>query len=199
MAKNVLARHWSCVVYPESAPKNWENLLTDVYHMDWARSPLHDKDLDVDGVLKKPHYHVQFYFAGKKSFSQVREITDSLNAPIPQPTKNFKGAIRYFFHLDNPEKAQYQLQDSYAVGIDIKSVIETTADKKMNFVCDLKKIRVLCVEKNIMDMDDLLDALESEGDSDLIYFVGTHTIITAEILRARYHKFQRQVEMLKNK
>lgn len=53
--------------------------------------------------------------------------------------------------------------------------------------------------KNIMDMDDLLDALESEGDSDLIYFVETHTIITAEILRARYHKFQRQVEMLKNK
>ncbi len=69
----------------------------------------------------------------------------------------------------------------------------------MNFVCDLKKIRALCVEKNIMDMDDLLDALESEGDSDLIYFVETHTIITAEILRARYHKFQRQVEMLKNK
>lgn len=197
--KNALARHWSLIVYPESAPENWESMLTDVYHMDWARSPLHDKDLmdDGSGNFKKPHYHVQFYFAGKKSFSQVREIADALNAPIPQVTKNFRGAIRYFFHMDNPEKAQYALEDSFAVGMDLKSIIETTADKKMNFVADLKKIMAFCKEKDIMEMDDLLEFLDAEGEYDLFYFVGTHTVIVGEILRAKYHKYQRLCENMR--
>ena len=199
MTKNKVARHWSCIVYPESAPEDWEQILTDKFHLDWARSPLHDKDLDGDGNLKKPHYHVQFYFAGKKSFDQVREITDVLNAPIPQATKNLKGALRYFFHLDNPDKAQYALDDYNAVGIDVKSIIESTADKKMNFCNDLLQVRKICLEKNIMEMDDLLDILQADGNFDLIYFVGTHTVITAEILRARYHKYKREIEMTRKK
>lgn len=198
MAKNLVARHWSCIVYPESAPENWEQILTEKYHLDWARSPLHDKDLNADGTTKKPHFHVQFYFAGKKSFSQVCEITNALNAPVPQVTKNFRGAIRYFFHLDNPEKAQYELKDAGGVGIDIKGIIETTADKKMNFCTDLLEVRRICLAHNIMEMDDLIDILHADGNYDLIYFVGTHTVITAEILKARYHKFQRELESRKN-
>ena len=41
-------RDWTFVVYPESAPSNWRELLDDT-HLRWIESPLHDKDLDADG------------------------------------------------------------------------------------------------------------------------------------------------------
>ena len=39
-------RDWTFVVYPESAPSNWRELLDDT-HLRWIESPLHDKDLDL--------------------------------------------------------------------------------------------------------------------------------------------------------
>ena len=49
------ARNWSLVVYPESAPENWRDILDD-YHIPWVESPLHDKDINPDGEIKKAHW-----------------------------------------------------------------------------------------------------------------------------------------------
>ena len=50
-------RDWTFIVYPESTPKNWRDIL-DETHMRWVESPLHDKDVNPDGELKKEHYHI---------------------------------------------------------------------------------------------------------------------------------------------
>nr|CRY97090.1 hypothetical protein [uncultured prokaryote] len=105
--KDQRARTWTFVVYPESAPENWRDILSD-YHIPWVESPLHDKDVNPDGEVKKAHWHIILFFDGKKSFEQVQEITDALNAPIPQKTANAKGLVRYLIHMDNPEKYQYK-------------------------------------------------------------------------------------------
>ena len=55
MAKNkkdVRARTWTFILYPESAPENWRYIL-DGYHIPWVESPLHDKDVNPDGTVKK--------------------------------------------------------------------------------------------------------------------------------------------------
>ena len=54
------ARNWSLVVYPESAPENWRDILDD-YHIPWVESPLHDKDINPDGEIKK-HIGILVYF-----------------------------------------------------------------------------------------------------------------------------------------
>lgn len=105
--KDQRARTWTFVVYPESAPENWRDVLSN-YHIPWVESPLHDKDVNPDGEVKKAHWHIILFFDGKKSFEQVQEITDALNAPIPQKTANAKGLVRYLIHMDNPEKYQYK-------------------------------------------------------------------------------------------
>ena len=97
MAKNkkdVRARTWTFILYPESAPENWRDIL-DGYHIPWVESPLHDNDVNPDGTAKKAHRHVILLFDGKKSFEQVKDITDALNAPTPQKTANTKGLVRY--------------------------------------------------------------------------------------------------------
>lgn len=108
--KDQRARTWTFVVYPESTPENWRDILSD-YHIPWVESPLHDKDVNPDGEVKKAHWHIILFFDGKKSFEQVQEITDALNAPIPQKTANAKGLVRYLIHMDNPEKYQYKREE----------------------------------------------------------------------------------------
>ena len=82
------ARNWSLVVYPESAPENWRDILDD-YHIPWVESPLHDKDVNPDGEIKSALAY-WFVFFWKKSYGQILEITNKLNCPAPQIMKNSK-------------------------------------------------------------------------------------------------------------
>src|SRR5699024_8223215 len=76
--KNQRTRNWSIIVYPESAPENWIDILQKEY-VKMVVSPLHDKDVNPDDTLKKAHYHVLFMFDGVKSYNQVKSILDSFN------------------------------------------------------------------------------------------------------------------------
>lgn len=100
------ARNWTFVLYPESAPNEWSDVLNDL-HIQWAVSPLHDQDVNADGTSKKPHWHVLLCFEGNKSQDQVDTISHSINGTICQKVSSVRGMVRYFTHMDNPEKYQY--------------------------------------------------------------------------------------------
>lgn len=140
MAKNkkdVRARTWTFILYPESAPENWRDIL-DGYHIPWVESPLHDKDVNPDGTAKKAHRHVILLFDGKKSFEQVKDITDALNAPTPQKTANTKGLVRYLIHMDNPEKHQYKREDIIChSGADIERYFEVSMSSRTAILRDI--------------------------------------------------------------
>lgn len=104
--KDGRSRVWAFVAYPESLPENWLDYLTDT-HIECCISPLHDKDLNPTGNVKKAHYHVILKFGSHKSYEQVLELIEPLNCTIPQSVNNIKGYVRYLVHKDNPEKVQY--------------------------------------------------------------------------------------------
>lgn len=112
-------RVWTFIVYPDSAPENWREKLDDE-HLSWVASPLHDKDKNPDGKLKKAHWHVVLVFDGKKSFDQIKALTDSIGSPIPQRVESIRGMIRYLIHKDNPEKYQYPKEEIETHGVDIE-------------------------------------------------------------------------------
>lgn len=131
MMKDNRARNWSFVFYPESAPEDWRAILEE-YHVRTIVSPLHDLDLDKHGKLKKPHYHALVMFDGKKSYDQIREMyTDKLHCTIPQKVESVRGLVRYFCHLDNPEKAKYKISDMECIaGVDLMTLLQSSeADK----------------------------------------------------------------------
>lgn len=103
---NGRTRDWTFIVYPESAPEDWTDILEEL-HIQWICSPLHDRDQNPDRSNKKPHWHVMMLFDGVKSYEQVEEISKSVNGTIPQKVGSAVGMVRYFAHLDNPEKHQY--------------------------------------------------------------------------------------------
>lgn len=112
---NERTRVWNSVYYPESLPENWLTYLDD-QHLSFAVSPLHDKDKNADGTVKKAHFHLIFVFDGPKSFDQVNEINSSLGQPIPVKAMSLRGSVRYLIHLDNPEKYQYKKSDIRCYG-----------------------------------------------------------------------------------
>lgn len=134
--KDGRSRSWTMIVYPESAPQNWKEQL-DSEHIAWA-CILHDKDANPDGTRKKSHYHVLLLFEGKKSYEQIKELSDSLNAPAPQRVTSVRGMVRYMTHMDNPEKYQY---DRAAIephgGIDIEKYFEMSVSQVEEVLSDM--------------------------------------------------------------
>lgn len=130
---------WTFVAYPESLPENWKDQLADLC-VPFCISPIHDKDVTELGEPKKPHYHVLLSFRSVKSFEQIKEITDKLNAPIPQPCNETRGLVRYFLHLDHPNKAQYSREDLVAgCGFDLENALLATATEEeeiLDAICD---------------------------------------------------------------
>lgn len=128
---------WTCVIYPESVPENWREILGELM-IPWAVSPLHDKDVNADGEPKKPHRHLLLSFRTVKAYEQIKEITDKLKAPAPQPCNDTRGLVRYFLHLDNPEKAQYKKADILAGGgFDIENALQATATEEENILDEI--------------------------------------------------------------
>lgn len=100
-------RHFVFVVYPESAPADWIEQLQDT-GLPFVVSPLHDKDVNPDGTIKKAHYHVIVSWSNTTTYRSARGLCDMLKCPKPQLVKSCIGQYRYLTHADNPEKYQYK-------------------------------------------------------------------------------------------
>lgn len=136
------ARIWGFLLYPESAVPNWRDVLTEM-QVSAGLSPLHDRDVNPDGTLKKAHYHVVIAFDGKKSYEQVFEITDALKATIPQRCRSVKGSVRYFTHMDNPEKAQYSKSDIVSInGFDIEEQFKPTQSERFEILLEIQEFLI---------------------------------------------------------
>lgn len=156
MAENVKKRNWTFVLYPESAPSDWQEQIKLSGLMS-AISPLHDKDTNPTGEAKKAHYHILLVYSGPTTYNAVAKFTASLNATIPQPLESVRGMYRYFSHKDNPEKYQYNESDIITVnGFNIADLVELSKSE----VNEIKaKVLRLIREIDIIEYADLVDFL----------------------------------------
>lgn len=124
------SREWTCLVYPDSAPENWKEILQKAF-LETYISPLHDRDLNPDGTPKKPHYHVVLAWQGPTTYSNACEIAKEFGGIVePRVVGSLRGICRYLCHLDNPEKAQYNPDDVICYnGADWDLVINLKSDK----------------------------------------------------------------------
>lgn len=122
-------RNYACVVYPDSAPNDWLNIISES-KIPVFISPLHDKDVNPTGEAKKPHHHVMAMFDSVKTKEQASEFFISFGGVGCEVINSIRGYSRYLCHLDNPEKAQYSLDDVTSFGgADYMHAIGTMADK----------------------------------------------------------------------
>lgn len=144
VSQKIKKRNWGFVIYPESLPENWMDILMQS-GLPLAISPLHDKDVNPDGTPKKPHFHVIAIYGSPTTFNNVKTLTDRLNAPIPIFLDQVRGMYRYHIHQDNPEKYQYDDKDRILLnGFSILDFCELTK----NEVLQIKKKMVAVIKEN---------------------------------------------------
>lgn len=151
-------RNFATVVYPESAPEGWQDMLSD-FHIPAFISPLHDKDFNPTGEVKKPHFHVMIMFEGAKSVDQAQDIFNFIGGVGCEVVNTIRGYARYLCHLDNPDKAMYSLEDVRSLsGADFFGIINLAVDKykALDDMCEF------CVENRIVEYSDLCDYARKE-------------------------------------
>lgn len=122
-------RNYATVIYEDSCPENWREIISN-WHVETFVSPLHDQDVNPTGEKKKPHRHVQVMFDGKKSKDQVKAMFDQINGVGIEEINSIRGMARYLCHLDNPEKAQYDIKDVLQFsGADYMTIINLASDR----------------------------------------------------------------------
>lgn len=179
-------RNWTFVLYPESAPDDWRNVLDDL-HIEWVESPLHDRDLNGDGQPKKPHIHIGIFFAGNKTYEQVKEITDSLNCPIPQRCHSARALVRYMAHLDNPEKAQYSQSDIIGHGgVDVADMLRPASSERYSIIADMI---AYVKDNNICEFQDLIDyARVYERDTWFPLLCDNCAFVVGQYIKSQRHR-----------
>ena len=156
-------RNFATVVYPESAPADWREVL-DSYHVPALISPLHDRDVMPDGTAKKAHYHVLLMFDAPQNYeTQVKPLFKAIGGVGREMVSSTRGYARYLCHLDSPDKAIYSPSDVVSLGgADYRSLISSSADD----MAALKAIMAYVRAKKIYSFAEFLDAAEASNHGD---------------------------------
>ena len=185
--KETRTRNWTIVLYPESAPVNWRDVLDDM-HIEWIESPLHDKDINANGEIKKAHWHILLMFGGVKTYAQVKEITDKLNCPIPVRCHNAKAMVRYMAHLDNPEKAQYVVSDIKSHGgVDLAEMLRPSSSERYTLI---KEMMTFIKDNGVMEFQDLIDyAMYNRFDDWFPLLCDNSSYVIGQYIKSQRHRY----------
>ena len=190
MAKEKRSNKWAFLLYQESAPKNYLDILEDM-HIPFVLSPWHDKDVNKEtGEFKKAHKHGALYFDSLKSYSQVSElVTTHLNTPAHvEVIMSPKGMYEYFTHAENPEKTRYDINNiESGCGFDLdKFLITNNSDDFLTLVIDMIE------EHNFLEFNSLVRYARAENPK-LLSLIMDKTYFFAKYLDSRrYDKNERK-------
>lgn len=177
-------RNYATVVYPESAPEGWQEILAQQFVPSFI-SPLHKDDVNPTGELKKAHYHIMIMFDSVKTKDQAQEIFAKIGGVGCDVVQSLRGYARYLCHLDNPEKAQYKQEDVRALcGADYVTAIGLVTDKYKA----ISEMLDYCEENDIVYYNDLLLYARMERFDWFRVLCDNGTVVVKEYLKSREYK-----------
>ena len=174
-------RNYATVVYPESAPDGWLDLLIEECVPSFV-SPLHDMDCNPTGEVKKAHYHVLIMFDSVKTIEQAQVIFDEIGGVGCEKVNSIRGYARYLCHLDNPEKAQYEKSLVKSLGgADYRSVIGLPTDK----YTIIGEILDFIQKEEVYSYADLLDYARVHKQDWFVCLCDNGTYVVKEYLKSK--------------
>lgn len=181
-------RNYGTVVYPESAPEKWIEVLQGQLVPAFV-SPLHDSDLNEDGTIKKSHYHVIIMFEGVKTREQAQEVFSLIGGVGTEPIKCIRAYARYLCHLDNPEKAQYEIEDvKEFCGADYHTMISLATDKYSS----IGEMIEFCEKNNVISFAELLLYAKNNRMEWFRVLCDNATLVIVQFLKSRYWENHRK-------
>lgn len=170
-SQDIKSRNWFIELYPESAVKNWREVLAEQL-VPCAVSPLHDSDLREDGTPKKEHYHILIAFNGGARVNQVNSIIKRINAyEHCQVVRDKQKSYEYLWHKNNPEKAQYDPCEVDHINSTKYDFLTSQFKEILNYIDDYDVKSVVTLTRLLRrdESDDLLRYVRNN-----IYYVNTY-------------------------
>ncbi len=183
-------RNFACVVYPESAPRDWNNILAEQFVPAFI-SPIHDRDINPTGEDKKPHYHVVIMFDSVKTSEQAKQIFEKICGVGCEVVQSLRGYARYLCHLDNPDKHQYDVAEVRQLcGADYTSIIGLATDKYKA----IAEMIDFCYDNDIVAYSSLLEYARANRFDWFRVLCDNGTVVVKEYLKSRTWDCQRATE-----
>lgn len=168
-------------------PKDDKTLAVDSEHYEHIGRNGWDcfvRELPIVGEVKKPHYHCMVHLDSSKTREQLLAHLrlDSKQVYYWEPVGNPAGLLRYYAHMDNPEKAQYRRSDIVSVnGYDLSALYRKTEAGKIAEFEYLYSVIRSCPsrESNLMTM---CDTLIANGRPEIAYALRSNSGFWKEIV-----------------
>lgn len=161
----IKSKYFCCILYPSSSTYNVDKIIKSLAgeHLTFAVSPIHDRDLEDDGSLKKAHFHLLFAYTSATTLNNIRCWLNACGMPESdlhsvRVCASGVGYYRYLTHKDNPEKVQYDDKDIRVFndsGELFKKFSKTASDK----IDDLVRIFQIVDELNTISFHNLIQYL----------------------------------------
>lgn len=159
------SKYFCAVLYPESSTYDADKLIMSLAaeHLTFAVSPIHDKDVDDNGIPKKSHYHLLLSYTSATTLNNIKGWFKACGMPESdlhsvRVCASGVGYFRYLTHKDNPEKAQYNSDDIRVFNDPdelFKKFSKTASDK----IDDLVRIFQIVDELNTISFHSLVQYL----------------------------------------
>ena len=188
------SRYWGFIIYPDSMPSNWIEILQQT-GLQIAVSPLHCYDTNEDGTLKKAHRHVLLCFDGPTTLKNIEYISEKLNGTQIICINSVKGMYRYHIHQDNPEKFQYNEDDRVLInGFSISDYASLTTSEESILI---QQVILYIHTYEIYEYSYLVDFLMRE-DIQAFDYVVHHTLLFNTFCNSRRNKIKQATAKKKN-
>lgn len=184
MAKDKRSNKWAFLIYQESTPENYLDVLEEM-HIPFVLSPWHDKDVNKEtGEFKKAHKHGILFFESLKSYTQVSELlTEKLHTPSHvEVVMSPKGMYDYFIHAENPDKTLYNMDEiESGCGFELEQFLITNNNEQF-----LSTVIDIIEEHNFTEFNNLVRYARIENPS-LLNLIIDKTYFFAKYLDSRRH------------
>lgn len=152
-------RCYTGIFYLDSMPDDWDDQISDVHLQVWV-SPCHDKDTwsasdarkdhrHKAGHAKKPHYHYVVEYPSPVPLSVFLKDFAFLNGVQGTVVRDKVAMVRYLIHMDDPKKAQYDVNDMRCFGgADVSPIYTLGICERYEAVKDMQRF---IVDNEIVD------------------------------------------------
>ncbi len=99
------------------------------------------------GAAKKAHVHIMLRFKGARTASYCEQLmADAFGHALPcfraqkwEKVEHVESMMRYFAHLDQPDKAEYSAFDVVGLGgVDLSCLVKNDVNSKLKTLCDVQ-------------------------------------------------------------
>lgn len=159
------SKYFCAVLYPDSSTYDTDKVIMSLAEerLTFAVSPIHDKDVEEDGSLKKGHYHLLLAYSSATTLNNIRGWFNACGMPESdlhsvRVCASAVGYYRYLTHRDNPEKAQYNVND-IRVFNDFDELFKKFSKTSSDKIDDLVRIFQIVDELDTISFHSLLQYL----------------------------------------